>query len=81
MSESRWQKWLKESAERDGNVTPLDLFNPYTEYINDAAAAKRLDVCKNCEFYIKLTHQCKKCGCIMNVKTKLAHATCPMGKW
>ena len=80
-NESRWQKWLRESANRDGPVNPLDILNPYSEYASDSVAAKRMEICKNCEFYAHLTHQCKKCGCIMNLKTKLLHATCPMSKW
>jgi hypothetical protein len=30
---------------------------------------------------IKLTSQCKKCGCFMEAKTKLPNAECPIGKW
>jgi hypothetical protein len=32
-------------------------------------------------FLIKATNQCKKCGCIMHLKTKLAGAECPVGNW
>ena len=42
---------------------------------------ERMDICLGCEHFIKLTHQCKKCGCLMNLKTKLKDATCPIGKW
>jgi hypothetical protein len=80
VSESRWQKWLKENANRD-TVNPLDLFNPYTEYTSEQNADERFAICKECPFYVGLTHQCKKCGCVMNIKTKLLHATCPIGKW
>ena len=31
----------------------------------------RLRICEQCDFYIKLTQQCKKCGCFMKIKTKL----------
>ena len=27
------------------------------------------------------TKQCKECGCIMSVKTKLKFAACPLEKW
>lgn len=44
-------------------------------------ASSRLDICKACPYYISLTHQCKKCGCVMNLKVKLEGAKCPIGKW
>ena len=42
---------------------------------------KRLDICKGCEFLFKPTNTCKKCGCFMDVKTKIATSSCPVGKW
>ena len=42
---------------------------------------KRWSECKKCEFLFKPTGSCKKCGCFMKVKTKVAHASCPVGKW
>lgn len=41
----------------------------------------RLAECNDCEHFIKATSQCKKCGCFMKVKTRLATARCPIGKW
>ena len=43
--------------------------------------SSRLDICKNCEFFNKITTQCNKCGCIMSMKTLLADVKCPIGKW
>ena len=42
---------------------------------------KRFSMCQDCEHFIKPTSQCKKCGCFMKVKTKVATARCPIGKW
>ena len=42
---------------------------------------KRWAECEKCEFLIKPTNSCKKCGCFMKVKTKVATARCPIGKW
>jgi len=47
----------------------------------EEVAKERLSICENCEHYINLTTQCKKCGCIMKLKTKLEQASCPVGKW
>lgn len=62
------------------NVTPIDLLNR-NNYIEKVESDKRMQTCLGCEHLIKLTHQCKKCGCLMNLKTKLKDATCPIGKW
>lgn len=44
-------------------------------------ADERFKICKGCEHLFKVTNQCKKCGCFMELKTKLEQATCPIGKW
>lgn len=73
---SAWQLY----KEKNG-VTPLDALNPATKMADDETANKRYDVCKSCDFFVKMTHQCKKCGCFMNLKTKLEAAKCPIEKW
>ena len=45
--------------------------NLVTETADLELAEKRMEICRECPFYVKLTHQCKKCGCIMNLKTKV----------
>lgn len=42
---------------------------------------KRFDICNSCDFFIKNTTACTKCGCIMSIKTNLPDAICPIGKW
>lgn len=42
---------------------------------------KRLDLCSACEFLIAEQSRCSKCGCFMNVKTRLQASKCPVGKW
>ena len=63
------------------DVKPWDIFNKNVEKALPEIANQRLDICKKCPEYIRFTHQCKKCGCLMNLKTKLTDATCPLGKW
>ena len=48
---------------------------------DQAAIDKRWAECEKCEFLIKPTNNCKKCGCFMKVKTRVATASCPIGKW
>jgi hypothetical protein len=78
MSElSPWQKY-KQSL---GETRPWDLINPNTNWVLEEVATNRFEICKSCPELIKLTSQCKKCGCVMSIKTKLEAATCPLGKW
>ena len=73
---SKWQQY----KEKNG-VTVIDLFNPNAEKSKEEDAEYRLNICLSCPELIKLTRQCKKCGCFMAAKTKLEQATCPIGKW
>ena len=76
MSKSKWQEY----KEKNG-VTPLDMLNPNTKRSTEELASSRMAICKACPELIKLTSQCKKCGCFMKAKTKLEKAVCPIGKW
>ncbi len=72
-----WEKY----KENLGETRPWDLINPSTEFVSDSEQKERYSICKVCPEFIDLTTQCKKCGCIMKLKTKLAAATCPINKW
>jgi len=41
----------------------------------------RQGVCRSCEQYIPLTDMCKKCGCIITLKSRFKKALCPLHKW
>jgi len=73
---SAWQEY----KEKNG-VTPLDLLNPNTKRSSEDLATQRMAICNGCPELIKLTKQCKKCGCFMAAKTKFEAAICPLGKW
>jgi len=72
-----WQRYKKNL----GETRPWDLLNPNVEHATDEQQAKRMDLCNSCPELIQVTKQCKKCGCIMPLKTKLKAASCPLGKW
>jgi tetratricopeptide (TPR) repeat protein len=40
---------------------------------------KRLETCAVCEHHTGL--RCKICGCFTNVKSRMLHEDCPIGKW
>jgi hypothetical protein len=76
MSKSRWELY----KEKNG-VTPLDFLNPNTKNAEASVSDFRLTICQGCPEFVKLTKQFKKCGCFMELKTKLELAKCPIGKW
>jgi hypothetical protein len=45
----------------------------------------RLEICRQCEYYIPDGEKCRKCGCYLAgkvfAKTKYATEACPIGKW
>lgn len=72
-----WEKYKKNL----GDTRPWDMLNPNVDYAEESVQKERLSICKTCPELIKLTNQCKKCGCFMNLKTKLEKAKCPLEKW
>lgn len=74
---SKWEEWKK----AQGETRPWHVIDPSKYVENENLGKERLAICNTCPELIKLTMQCKKCGCFMNLKTKLEAATCPIGKW
>jgi hypothetical protein len=77
MPSSNWSKYKKNL----GDTRPWDIVNPKTEWVDEELSNFRYLTCRSCPELIKLTTQCKKCGCFMKIKTKIENATCPIGKW
>lgn len=50
-------------------------------FANKEETEKRMNLCLNCEFLIPAKSRCSKCGCFMNVKTRLQTSKCPIDKW
>lgn len=63
------------------DVKPWDLFNPNQPRSEEEIAKSRLEICRTCEYFRPKTETCRKCGCFMKLKTMLANAKCPIGKW
>lgn len=50
------------------------------EVLANASITKtRIEVCDVCEH--KTGVRCSKCGCFISLKTAVATANCPIGKW
>lgn len=41
----------------------------------------RMKICLQCEHFLKITKQCKKCGCFMPIKVRIPGQKCPVEKW
>jgi hypothetical protein len=63
------------------NAKPWDLINPYIEDVPNETYSNRMKICISCDNFIRMTSQCKKCGCFMHLKSKLPNASCPIGLW
>lgn len=74
---SAWQEYKKKL----GDTRPWDVVNPSAGRVSEEEANRRYSICEACPRLVKLTKQCKECGCFMNLKTKLEAAVCPIGKW
>lgn len=72
-----WQRYKQNL----GETRPWDFLDINTEYVTKESAESRLALCKACPELIQLTSTCKKCGCFMIPKVKLAKASCPLEKW
>lgn len=73
---SAWQEYKK----KIGDSRPWHLLNS-NNYVDDETSSSRYEICKSCPELIDLTKQCKQCGCVMTMKTKLNNASCPLEKW
>ena len=58
----------------------LHLLDP-RQYVTDAQRDARLEICNACEHLTRYSRQCKKCGCVVALKTKLKSEKCPIDKW
>jgi hypothetical protein len=65
----------------DRPVRPWDLYNKSMNRVPSSVLQERLEICEGCPFFRSSLKQCKKCGCIMPQKAKLADAFCPVHKW
>lgn len=76
-----WKDFKKDNIEKARVARPWDILNPEIEHATEEEEKARFQICLECPSLIQLTKQCKKCGCFMQVKSKLKDAKCPIGKW
>ncbi len=71
----------KVTFKKNKNAKPWDFLKPSTKFTTEEVKEQRLEICRSCPEFLKLTQQCKLCLCIMPAKAILAHAECPIHKW
>ena len=47
----------------------------------DELARERIKICQECPNFRKMIRQCSLCGCMIDLKTKLLEASCPIEQW
>lgn len=67
-------------SENSGEVRPWNLIDG-SPRVDNKTRRERFNICKGCPELITPINVCGQCGCLMKLKTKLADATCPLGKW
>jgi len=73
---SKWEEYKNKL----GTARPWDVLNP-AKLTDEKNADQRYAICESCPSFLKVTKQCKECGCFMALKTKIEEAICPLGKW
>jgi histidyl-tRNA synthetase len=84
MEKSQWEIYLEEKKQREEKMEKVSIFDlldkdKYSK--NKEEMDRRISICESCDHFIKITKQCSKCGCFMQLKTRLTNASCPIGKW
>ena len=74
---SPWQEYKK----RLGSTRPWDIFKAEAHNTDEQTAIDRYAVCLECPELLKITKQCKQCGCMMPLKVQLKAAEFPLVKW
>jgi hypothetical protein len=50
-------------------------------HVTSEIQEQRLKICNECPFIVENNSRCAQCGCFLEVKTKWASSSCPIGKW
>lgn len=50
------------------------------EYVDADTQKRQITICNQCK-NLTWARMCNKCGCFVDLKTHLKHASCPLGYW
>ena len=51
------------------------------EFVSADLKKVRLEICKGCKEFRKMTRTCGECGCQMDLKVVYVKSSCPKEKW
>jgi hypothetical protein len=51
------------------------------EFVSPNLKKVRIEICKSCDEFRKMTRTCGQCGCQMDLKVLYAKSECPKQKW
>ncbi|MGA8261832.1 MAG: hypothetical protein WB783_16595 [Arenicellales bacterium] len=71
----KWTAWVKVGKERWRNLGEKFWRVP------PEVKRQRYGICRECEEFIPVTTQCRRCYCPMGIKTWYGGFACPKGKW
>jgi hypothetical protein len=72
---------MLKNPEEDRPARPWDVLFKKIDRVSQEVADYRYSICKSCDYLINGPSICKKCGCLMKLKTTLPHSYCPINKW
>jgi hypothetical protein len=72
---------LEKLKNRLSEVTSAGMSTIKMIKVSEEVAQSRMNICQSCEYLVKPVNTCSKCGCFMNLKTKLSNVQCPIQKW
>ena len=75
------QKMSEETQKKMRDVKPWDVINSNVPKATVEEAERRYSICLGCPELLKVTKQCKQCGCFMKLKVKIEGSSCPLEKW
>ena len=62
------------------SAKPWDMING-SPRVSEEIVKERLDICHACPAFRPLTQTCKKCVCVMKMRTRFEKAYFRLGKW
>ena len=75
------ETYVKEPGDAEPRkVRVIDLIDPRAPRTDGQTRSDRMLTCRDCDQF-QFGVVCGDCGCVMTLKTWLADATCPLGKW
>lgn len=81
MDDTTSEQFTEKSGISSTSPNRIEISNDLSYGEINRKAVDRMKICLQCEHFLKITKQCKKCGCFMPIKTRMPQQKCPVDKW